>query len=316
MKNDFSGQAKVLCLMGPTGIGKSALALMLAEELAAEIVSVDSAMIYRGMDIGTAKPSAAERARVPHHLIDIRDPTEAYSAAEFAHDANRVIADIHARGKTAILVGGTFLYFRALIEGFSPMPASDARVRVAIREEAETAGWESLHRELEALDPQTAARIHPRDHQRLERAIELHRLSGESPSSLHQSGGEPAPFDFLKFALWPDDRARLAARLQERFEAMLAAGLADEVRALYARGDLDVRLPAVRALGYRQLWGWLAGDYDYEEAKRRAVVATRRYAKRQLTWLRSERDCRMIRVCMDGIEPLPGGAFKEIVKAL
>lgn len=298
--------------MGPTGIGKSTLALVLAEKLSAEIVSVDSAMIYRGMDIGTAKPTAAERARVPHHLIDIRDPSEPYSAAEFARDASRAIADIHARGKTAILVGGTFLYFRALIDGLSPMPASDAQVREAIRSRAQEAGWESLHRELEALDPAAAARIHPRDRQRLERALELHRLSGRPPSELHEAQGEPAPFDFVKYALLPENRTRHASRLGERFESMLAVGFADEVRALRARGNLAAHLPSMRALGYRQLWGWLEGDYDYEEAKRRAVVATRRYAKRQLTWLRGETDCRMIRMNTEGVELLLGDLLKRV----
>ncbi len=280
--------------MGPTGIGKSALAMALARRVPAEIVSVDSAMVYRGMDIGTAKPSAADRARVRHHLLDIRDPAETYSAAEFAADAASVIAEILGRGRLPVLVGGTFLYFRALTEGFSPMPGRDCAVRAEIRARAARAGWEALHRELAACDPASAARIHPNDAQRIERALELHRLSGKAPSRLHAASGNGAQFDFVKFAVLPADRAALAERLQNRFDAMLAAGLVDEVRALHARNDLGRGLPAVRALGYRQLWGWLEGEYDYSEACRRAVVATRRYAKRQLTWLRREPECEKI----------------------
>ncbi len=295
---------KVLCLMGPTGIGKSALALALAERFPAEIVSVDSAMIYRGMDIGTAKPGAAERARVPHHLLDIREPTESYSAAEFADDAARAIEEIAARRRIPILVGGTFLYFRALIAGLSPLPAADPGTRNAIRERATREGWEVLHGELAAVDPETAARIHPRDRQRVERALELYRLSGEAPSRLYESAGVTADFDFVKLVLLPDDRAELASRLERRFDGMLAAGLVAEVRTLYDRGALDGANPAARALNYRQLYGWLAGECDYTEACRRAVVATRRYAKRQLTWLRREPGCVTLRVRVAGLEPL------------
>ncbi|HEX5313765.1 MAG TPA: tRNA (adenosine(37)-N6)-dimethylallyltransferase MiaA [Gammaproteobacteria bacterium] len=278
----------VLCISGPTGMGKSELALVLAEELPLEIVSVDSAMIFRGMDIGTAKPNGAARARVPHHLIDIRDPAESYSAGEFARDARRIIGEIQDRGRTALLVGGTLLYFGALLRGLSPLPGANRELREEIRREAAARGWESLHRELAKIDPASAERIHANDPQRLERAFELYRLTGLPPSRLYEQEKADAPFRFRRFALWPEDRARLYARLGERFEAMMRAGLAGEVRALRARGDLTDALPALRVVGYRQLWGWLEGQYGEEEACRRAVVATRRYAKRQLTWLRAE----------------------------
>lgn len=281
-------QGPVLCLMGPTGSGKSALALALAERMPAEIVSVDSAMIYRGLDIGTDKPSPEVRARLPHHLIDICDPAERYSAGAFARDAANAIRAIRARGRLPILAGGTFLYFRALTEGFSPMPGADPAIRGRIRDEAAERGWAALHAELRRIDPAAAARIAPADRQRLERALELARLTGQPPSRLHAARGSGAPFRFIRVALWPESRAELARRLEARFDSMLERGLVREVRALRARGDLDADCPAVRAVGYRQLWEWLDGKTEFAEARRRAVVATRRYAKRQLTWLRGE----------------------------
>ncbi|MGH8426876.1 MAG: tRNA (adenosine(37)-N6)-dimethylallyltransferase MiaA [Gammaproteobacteria bacterium] len=279
---------KVLCLAGPTGTGKSELALALADALPVEIISVDSAMIYRGMDIGTAKPDRAVRARVPHHLIDIRDPAETYNAAGFARDAVTLIRDIHGRGRLPLLVGGTLLYFRALMRGLSPVPGAEPGLRAAIRNEAETRGWVELHGELAHVDPASAARIHVNDRQRLERALELYRLTGTPPSRLYERADAGAPFEFTRLALWPADRAQLYAQLTERFHGMLAAGLIEEVRALHARGDLGPAHPAVRVLGYRQLWAWLDGECELAEAERRAITATRRYAKRQLTWLRSE----------------------------
>ncbi|MGA7965235.1 MAG: tRNA (adenosine(37)-N6)-dimethylallyltransferase MiaA [Gammaproteobacteria bacterium] len=278
----------VLCIMGPTGSGKSALALELAERLPAEIVSVDSAMIYRGMDIGTDKPSREIRARIPHHLIDICDPAERYNAARFVTDATAAIAAITARKKLPILVGGTFLYFRALVHGLSPMPGADQKLRAELQAEAETRGWPALHEELARIDPPTAERIAPSDTQRLERALELARLTGEAPSRLHTESGRGAAFDFMKIALWPEDRTALGERLAKRFSRMLEQGLLREVEALRERGDLDESCPAVRAVGYRQLWHYLDGACDLTEAERRAVVATRRYAKRQMTWLRGE----------------------------
>lgn len=278
----------VLCIMGPTGSGKSALALELAGRLGAEIVSVDSAMIYRGMDIGTDKPSRETRNRIPHHLIDICDPAERYNAARFVTDATAAITAITERKKLPILVGGTFLYFRALVHGLSPMPGADQKVRAELQAEARARGWPALHQELARIDPVTAERIAPGDAQRLERALELVRLTGEAPSRMHAERGEGAAFDFMKIALWPEDRTALAERLAKRFSHMLEQGLLREVEALRERGDLDESCPAVRAVGYRQLWQYLDGTCDLAEAERRAVVATRRYAKRQMTWLRGE----------------------------
>ncbi len=280
----------LLCLMGPTGTGKSAIGMDLAQRLGGEIISVDSAMIYRGMDIGTAKPGRGDRARIRHHLIDIRDPVERYSAGEFTTDARRVITEIRARGKVPILVGGTFLYFRALLKGLSRLPDANLTVRAAIRARAERRGWGSLHADLARLDPQSAARIHVNDRQRIERALELYWLTGLSPSQLYARDGrrETANYDALRYALWPVDREMYTRRLETRFHAMLAAGLVDEVRYLHVQAGLTPDCPAARAVGYRQLGAWLGGKYDFEEAVRRAVVATRRYAKRQLTWLRGE----------------------------
>lgn len=279
-----------ICLMGPTGTGKSDIALALAERLPVEIISVDSAMIYRGMDVGTAKPARQARERVAHHLIDIRDPAERYSAADFASDARQAMAAIRARGRIPLLVGGTFLYFRALTDGLSPLPGADARVREELRREARDKGWRALHAELKRLDPATAARIHANDRQRIERALELYRVTGTPPSRLRgaAAGAAAAGTPFVRIALWPPDRNAYRTRLARRFHAMTNAGLVGEVRALHARGDLGPANPAVRCLGYRQLWDWLENRCNFDEAVRRAVVATQRYAKRQLTWLRSE----------------------------
>lgn len=298
----------VLCVMGPTGTGKSALAMQIAQRVPAEIVSVDSAMVYRGLNIGTAKPPQYERDRLRHHLIDICDPSERYNAASFVEDATEAIERIHARGKLPILAGGTFLYFRALIEGLSPMPGADPEVREQLRAEAEKSGWLALHEELESIDPVIAARIAPTDSQRLERALELVRITGQAPSRLHAQAGEGAAFDFLRVALWPEDRDALYEKLAERFSLMLEQGLLEEVIALRERGDLDESYPAVRAVGYRQLWHHLAGECTLEEAEGRAVTATRRYAKRQMTWLRSESG--IVRV------PTGTGALTAVMKAL
>lgn len=298
----------VLCIMGPTGSGKSALAQALARRVPAEIVSVDSVMIYRGMDVGTDKPAPAVRARIPHHLVDICDPAERYSAGAFARDAAAAVRGIVARGRLPVLVGGTFLYFRALTAGLAPMPPANAAVRARIRARAEAGGWAALHAELARVDPRAAERIAPADAQRLERALELWYLTGEAPSRLHARDGAPVPWRFLKLALWPRDRAALGHRLDARFRAMLARGLVEEVRALHARGDLDASYPAARALGYRQLWQWLDGESDLEEAVQRAVVATRRYAKRQLTWLRGEADTQAV--------PAGAGALAAVLERL
>ncbi|MEO8925253.1 MAG: tRNA (adenosine(37)-N6)-dimethylallyltransferase MiaA [Caldimonas sp.] len=279
---------RCLCIAGPTASGKSAAALAIVEALApryrVEIVSVDSAQVYRGMDIGTAKPSAAERAAVPHHLIDIVEPTDRYSAAAFVADATRLIAEITARQALPLLVGGTMLYFKALFDGLDPMPAADASVRAAIDARAASQGWAALHAELATIDPVTAVRLSVNDAQRIQRALEVHRLSGRPLSAWHTGGSRDEPPPLI--SLEPHDRAWLHARIGERFSAMLEAGLADEVRGLRARGDLHAESSSMRAVGYRQTWAALdAGDLSGLSAS--GSAATRQLAKRQLTWLRS-----------------------------
>ena len=279
-----------ILLMGPTGAGKTDAALALAERLPLEIVSVDSAMVYRGLDIGTAKPAAALRARVPHHLIDIRDPRERYSAGEFVRDAGRLLEQIRGRGRLPLLVGGTMLYFRALQEGLATLPAADQGVRAALAARARREGWPALHAELAAADPEAAARIRPNDAQRIQRALEVYALTGTALSVLQRQDLRRAPGgDYLKLVLAPAERASLDAGLERRFDAMLGAGLVAEVEALYRRGDLEPELPALRAVGYRQVWAHLAGRCDLPTARSAAIRATRQLAKRQYTWLRAER---------------------------
>ena len=281
-----------LCLAGPTASGKTAAALAFARALApartVEIVSVDSALVYRGMDIGTAKPGAAERAEVPHHLIDILDPAEAYSAARFVADAARLVAEITRRGNLPLLVGGTMLYFKALRDGLHPLPQADAALRERIDAEAGARGWPALHAELARVDPETAARLAPADAQRIQRALEVWRLSGRPLSAWHRDGarGTAPAAAWPLVSLEPQSRAWLHARIAERFDAMLAAGLLDEVHALRARGDLHAGLPAMRCVGYRQAWQALdAGEPAL--MREPGIAATRQLAKRQLTWLRS-----------------------------
>jgi tRNA dimethylallyltransferase len=296
-----------LALAGPTAAGKTAAALAIALQHPVEIISVDSALVYRDMDIGTAKPSADELAAVPHHLINIRDPLQAYSAAEFVTDANRLMQDIRARGKLPLLVGGTMLYFKALFDGLDEMPKADPAVRAILAAEAAARGWPALHAELALLDPITAARLQPQDSQRISRALEVFRVSGQ-PLSFFQrriaavSTKQTEPSGLL-ISLEPNDRAWLHGRIAERFDAMLAAGFLDEVRALRARGDLHPDLPSMRCVGYRQAWALLdsfdaqptlpkqASDIDHNTALRdfreQGIAATRQLAKRQLTWLRS-----------------------------
>ena len=279
--------------MGPTASGKSDLALALVQRLPCEIISVDSAMVYRGMDIGTAKPERAVLESVPHHLIDIRDPSEPYSAAQFRADALRVMAGITRAGRIPLLVGGTVLYFRALERGLSVLPGADAEVRARLNAEGEAQGWAALHARLAEVDPAAAARIHPNDPQRIQRALEVYELSGVPMSTLQTGGdGERFPYTPLKLVLSPPERELLQVRIARRFRRMLEQGLEDEVRALYERGDLDPALPSLRAVGYRQMWEFLAGEIDCEEMERRAIIATRQLAKRQLTWLRAEPDAR------------------------
>ena len=280
-----------VCLTGPTGCGKTELALTLAAELPLEIVSMDSAMVYRSLDIGTAKPSPEILRRIPHHLIDIRDAEVAYSAGEFREDAVALFAAVRARGKWPLIVGGTLLYLRALRDGLANLPQRNAEVRAAIDAEAAAHGWAALHAQLEALDPETAARIDRRDRQRIQRALEVCRISGQPLGRLLRAQARPgAAPELVTFALLPEDRSVLARRLEQRFDAMVEAGFVDEVRGLRARPKLRAEHASMRSVGYRQIWAHLAGEYDWAEARRRAVAATRQLAKRQLTWLRSERD--------------------------
>jgi tRNA dimethylallyltransferase len=275
-----------LCLAGPTASGKTAIALALAQRLPLEVISVDSALVYRGMDIGTAKPSAAERAAVPHHLIDILDPGEAYSAAQFAADTARLAGEIRARGRLPLLVGGTMLYFKALRDGLDAMPAADPALRAALDAQAAAEGWPALHAELARVDPVTAARLPPADRQRVQRALEVYRISGRPLSAWHlQKAGNQRPAWPL-VALEPASRAWLHQRIAERFDTMLASGFIAEVQALRARGDLHPALPAMRCVGYRQAWQALDTG-DLSGLRDSGVAATRQLAKRQLTWLRS-----------------------------
>ncbi|MGR5307639.1 tRNA (adenosine(37)-N6)-dimethylallyltransferase MiaA [Vibrio mediterranei] len=277
----------VLFLMGPTASGKTDLAIRLCQQYPVEIISVDSALIYKGMDIGTAKPDADELALAPHRLIDILDPAEAYSAADFRRDALNEIAKIHAEGKIPMLVGGTMLYFKALLQGLSPLPAANPEIRKQIEQEATEKGWQALHNELRAIDPVSAERIHPNDPQRLSRALEVYRISGKSLTELTETKGEPLPFRVKQFAVAPKDRALLHKRIELRFEKMIQAGFEDEVKALYAREDLHPDLPSIRCVGYRQMWEYLDGESTLDDAIFRGICATRQLAKRQITWLRS-----------------------------
>jgi len=291
-----SSALPVACLLGPTASGKTAAALAYAAQMAArgrevEIVSVDSALVYRSMDIGTAKPSAAERAAAPHHLIDIVDPAEAYSAAQFRADALRVTGEIVARGNVPLLVGGTMLYYRALTQGLNDLPGADAELRAALDADAARAGWPALHARLAAVDPATAARLAPNDSQRIQRALEVFMLSGQPMSTLLAAPAtrtdDAERYRFVPVALEPSDRAVLHARIAARFDAMLAAGFIDEVKALRARGDLHAGMASMRCVGYRQAWEYLDGATDYDTMRDKGIFATRQLCKRQLTWLRS-----------------------------
>lgn len=284
-------------LMGPTASGKTDLAMALCQRLSCEIISVDSAMVYRGMNIGSAKPSQEELVVAPHRLLDIRDPAEPYSAADFRRDALDAMADISQRGKIPLLVGGTMLYFKALLEGLAEMPPADLAVREAIEREAEKYGWPYLHEQLAAVDPESAARIHPNHSQRIERALGVYRQSGITMTEYRsrQSSQSPLPYQVFQLAIAPEDRKVLHQRIETRFQKMLELGLVNEVRALHARGDLHVNLPSMRAVGYRQVWEYLDGELDEAQLLERGVVATRQLAKRQLTWLRSWPDLQWLR---------------------
>ncbi len=276
----------VIFLMGPTASGKTALAIELTKRLPCDIISVDSALIYKGMDIGTAKPTDEEQHEAPHRLLDILDPKDAYSAADFRRDALHEIESIIAQGRIPLLVGGTMLYYKALLEGLSPLPAADPEIRAEIEAEAKNKGWESLHKALAEIDPVSAARIHPNDPQRLSRALEVFRITGKSLTELTQQKGEPLPYDVHQFAISPVDRAVLRERIAERFHLMISQGFENEVRKLYTRGDLHIDLPSIRCVGYRQMWEYLDGQLSYDEMVYRGIVATCQLAKRQMTWLR------------------------------
>lgn len=283
--------APVPLIMGPTGAGKTDLALRLAANHPIEIVSVDSAMVYRGMDIGTGKPTRDVLERFPHHLVDILDPSQAYSAGQFVRDALQAIAAIRARGNLPVLVGGTMLYFRALRRGIAEMPSADPQLRQEIDAEAAHAGWPALHARLALFDPMTAQRIQPNDGQRIQRALEVHKLTGKTLSELHAQTRPADPaMTFAAFAWSPSDRERLYQGIERRFEQMMQAGLLEEVRRLQQRGDLHADLPALRSVGYRQLWEHLCGSESLSSSVRQAIFATRHLARRQLIWLRAEHD--------------------------
>ncbi|WP_420535026.1 tRNA (adenosine(37)-N6)-dimethylallyltransferase MiaA [Actinobacillus porcinus] len=273
-------------LMGPTASGKTDLAIQLRQHLPVEVISVDSALIYKGMDIGTAKPGKEELALAPHRLIDILDPAESYSAMNFREDALREMTEISAQGKIPLLVGGTMLYYKALIDGLSPLPNADEKVRSEIEAKAELVGWAELHKALEKIDPVSAARINPNDSQRINRALEVFYLTGKSLTELTEQKGEGLPYNVLQFAIAPEDRAILHERIELRFHKMMELGFKAEVEKLFARPDLHLDLPSIRCVGYRQMWEHLQGQYDLDEAVYRGICATRQLAKRQITWLR------------------------------
>ena len=273
-------------LMGPTASGKTDLAIKLRQQLPVEVISVDSALIYRGMDIGTAKPSKAELALAPHRLIDICDPAESYSAANFRTDALREMQEISAQGKIPLLVGGTMLYYKALLEGLSPLPSADEKVRSEIEAKAALIGWAGLHQELSKIDPISAQRINPNDSQRINRALEVFYLTGKTLTELTAQKGEALPYDILQFAIAPEQREVLHLRIEQRFHKMIELGFQQEVEKLYRRPDLNENLPSIRCVGYRQMWEYLRGDYDHDEMVFRGICATRQLAKRQITWLR------------------------------
>ncbi len=293
-------------LMGPTASGKTGVAVELVQRLPLEIISVDSALVYRGMNIGTARPDAETLRLAPHRLLDIRDPAEPYSAAMFRRDALEHMAQICAAGRVPLLVGGTMLYFRALEQGLSDLPCADAGVRAALEAEGRQRGWPAMHERLAQVDPEAAQRIHPNDPQRIQRALEVHQLAGISMTQLCRQGrAASSGYRFLKIVLAPQDRTLLHERIRQRFYGMLGQGFLEEVRGLRDRGDLDSALPSMRAVGYRQAWSYLDGKLTAEEWGERAVIATRQYAKRQLTWLRSEANTHWV-------DPVETDAIDEI----
>jgi tRNA dimethylallyltransferase len=278
-------------LMGPTASGKSALAVQLAQALDGEIISVDSALVYKGMDIGTAKPSQEERQGIPHHLIDILDPSESYSTGQFRTQALALMEEITQRKKVPILVGGTMLYFNALTHGLAELPDADSEIRARLDQELARLGKEALYRRLAEIDPESAARIHPNDPQRIQRALEVYEISGKPLTSFfHEARAQTIPYQIIRLVIAPEDRKRLHEIIGQRFLRMLEQGFVEEVEALYRRGDLTDKMPSIRAVGYRQVWSYLRGEYDYQTMVEKGIIATRQLAKRQFTWLRREID--------------------------
>ena len=283
-------QPLALFLMGPTASGKTDLAIALRQQLPVEVISVDSALIYKGMDIGTAKPTPAELALAPHRLIDILDPKESYSAMNFREDALKEMAEISASGRIPLLVGGTMLYYKALLEGLSPLPSADSTIRAEIEEKAAKIGWVGMHQELLAIDPVAGARINPNDSQRINRALEVFYITGKTMTELTAEKGEALPYRLLQFAIAPQDRAILHERIALRFQKMMDLGFKEEVKRLFLREDLHIDLPSIRCVGYRQMWEYLQGDISLDEAIYKGICATRQLAKRQITWLRGWKD--------------------------
>ena len=297
-------------LMGPTAAGKTGLAVELCQQFPLEIISVDSALVYRGMDIGTAKPDKDTLRQAPHRLIDIRDPSEPYSAAEFCEDALREMKSITTAGKVPLLVGGTMLYFRALEYGLSELPAADPDVRKQLEQQAAVVGWPAMHEILQQKDPQAAARIHPNDPQRIQRALEVIAVSGESMSDHYRKTADYSlDYRLHKIIISPEPRSVLHQRIEQRFDLMINDGFIDEMKALFARSDLNADLPSMRAVGYRQGWEWLQGEYTFEQMREKSIVATRQLAKRQLTWLRRESASIWYDLQTDGVK-------QEVVKLL
>jgi tRNA dimethylallyltransferase len=284
-----------VCIMGPTATGKTDLAIACADELGMELISVDSALVYKDMDIGTAKPDTVTLAKAPHRLINIVDPSEAYSAGRFREDALAEMDAITAAGKIPLLVGGTMLYFNALQKGMADLPEADDEIRQKLDEEVARVGWEGLHKRLSDVDPESAKRLHPNDPQRIKRALEVYDITGKTLTEIWaEQESQLPPYRLVKIALMPPDRVELRKRIEQRFDAMLVEGVVEEVRGLFNRGDLHAEMPSMRAVGYRQIWSYLAGDYDYETMREKAITATAQLAKRQMTWLRSETQCNFI----------------------
>ena len=303
-----------ICITGPTACGKTELAIRLAKELPLEIISMDSAMVYRGMNIGTAKPSLNLRGQIPHHLIDIIEPTEIYSAGRFVTDAREALAGIRERGHFPLLVGGTLLYLRALRDGLTELPAANVKIRKRLDEEAEEYGWAALHVRLKTVDPTAAEKISPTDRQRIQRALEVYELTGEPLTLLHKRQNRQSGMPVRALALIPENRTKLAERIEHRFDEMVAAGLTDEIKGLRARGDTRSTMPAMRAVGYRQIWSFLDGEYDWEQARAKTIAATRQLAKRQMTWLRADSNIEYLPTQINRATKIARDAFHNVMR--